>query len=207
MEHFSVEQGTPDISYLKLTLDHELVKSRVSASYCKQVIKDCEKYLKDELSQKGEDVKNLTGAYKSKTWMLHMEKWFESHRDVMLQTIAKCFKAKIAADDHFNISLIDSWYAKYTDDSIVAPHIHSSTLCRYAFCWYLDSEPDGTILHFTERDKNFPFRFFPGDLVIFPGSLMHWSNDTSKNRKIISGNFILTVEPLQVIESRKNLNE
>lgn len=91
MEHFSVEQGTPDISYLKLTLDHELVKSRVSAIYCKQVIKDCEKYLKDELSQKGEDVKNLTGAYKSKTWMLHMEKWFESHRDVMLQTIAKCF--------------------------------------------------------------------------------------------------------------------
>lgn len=204
MDHFSAEQPKTDISYIKLYRATELLKSTISPSYCTKVFKDCEKNLKKSMSQKGFDVKNLTGAYKSETWNLHAEEWFAEHRDVMLNRISNMLRPNVGMGDYYTINMIESWYAKYTDDSIVAPHSHNIHYGHWSFCWYLNTAPNGTVLYFMDgHSEQYPHRFFPGDLVIFPGDLIHWSNDTSNDRKIISGNFLLTIEPQSIVDARQ----
>jgi len=195
MEHFSTGKGTADLQYVKIQRNVELVKSRISPQYGKKVIRDCEKNLEGAMSKKGEDVKNLTGAYKSETWFLHQESWFEKHTKKCLDTLCAMVRPHVAETDVFGIGITDSWYARYTDESVVAPHSHNKFYGHYAFCWYLETEPDGTLLYFQDGEHTFPHRFYPGDIIMFPGDLMHWSNDTSKNRKIISGNFMLSITP------------
>lgn len=204
MDHFSAELPRTELSHVKIRRGVDLVKTTLSPTYCQSVIKDCEKNLKGTLSQKGFNVKNLTGAYKSETWQLHMEEWFLKHRDILLQRLCDMIKSRVGTEDFFSIHMIESWYAKYTDESIVAPHSHNIFHGHWSFCWYLGTAPEGTLLYFMDGSESFPHRFFPGNLILFPGDLMHWSNDTSKDRKIISGNFLLTVEPLQVVEARNN---
>lgn len=200
MDHFSVDQNAnTDLSFINLYTTTQLIKSRFPNSFNKQCIKAAKK---GELSSEGTDVKNLTGARKG-TWLLHQEEYFTKQWKTIDSKIFNMIRSKVNFDDAFTLWHRDSWYAEYTDDSIVAPHDHGNFLGRYSFCYYLETADEGTVLYFYDNGEQHPHRFFAGDIVIFPSGLTHWSNDTCENRKIISGNFLVTVEPLQVMQQRQ----
>lgn len=190
--HFSTRvHAALNIKKIKIPYQLELFVDKISDDECDEIIKICEK--ETRLYSEGPQVKNLVGAQKSDWNILHNEN-IRNACTPILQRISFMFEMQISPKDQFQLEYDDFWYARYTDNSFIAPHNHQRTLGHYSFCVYLNAPKDGTYLYFMNEAESIPIKFYKGDIVIFPGGLVHWSNDVSKGRKIIAGNLAVQLD-------------
>ena len=95
----------------------------------------------------------------------------------------------------FVIALYNAWVGFYKGNSFVHPHCHEEPPNFYSIAAYLSTGSDDTSLSFMTDESpshgvNRPKVICKqGDLIIFPSSLYHYTNDTSDERVVLSGNY------------------
>lgn len=185
-QHFSTEvHKNLNIKKVPLPYTLNLLVDRILPKECDKIIKSCEK--NERLYSFGEQVKNLVGAEKT-DWNILQNENVKKDCEPIIDSIGLMTQTLIG-DGPFITNFKDFWYARYTDDSFIAPHNHRRSIFDYSFCVYLNAPEEGTYLYFMNEAESVPVKFYKGDIVLFPGNLVHWSNDVSKGRKIIAGNF------------------
>jgi len=200
--HISAKNGgLRDIDYVYCGGVTNIIKSRISLPDCDKIIKRYDQTL--DTSPDIKSTKNLIGAEKSE-WDIHNNQVCYHENKIIIDKINNMMKYMVKSTDDYAIIMDDMWYAKYTNDSFIAPHGHGNNLGYWSFCVYLNCEPDGTILYYTSGlDNTIPVKFYKGDIALFPANLGHWTNDVYKGRKIVAGNYLLSIVRKEKTEETK----
>jgi hypothetical protein len=130
---------------------------------------------------------------------------FQKFSDKVTETILSYAQARpilgLGHNGTYNVNCryFNAWVAWYSSDSFVQPHQHGGGEMfspEYSLSAYLKVPDDSTELTFVPRElkttENYKIEVKQGDFLIFPSSLMHYTNDCKEGRVILSANFTVT---------------
>lgn len=99
--------------------------------------------------------------------------------------------------DYLRLTWDDCWIMRgLSEDGFVEPHAHTKHWGGLSFSLYLDLPKGYTTLSFMSVDDigdawNRDIIIEEGDMIVFPGNLIHYSKDVSPGRVVMSGNAVV----------------
>ena len=153
-------------------------------------------------------VDNLEGVRRT-GWHLQLDKDIAPYLQRVSAKVEHCISTRLNYP-HFNkrkpasmkrngmqfvVAMYNAWISFYKDNSFVHPHCHAEAPNFYSIAAYLSTGDSDTSLNFMTDESpshgiNRPRVVCKqGDLVIFPSNLYHYTNDTSDERIVLSGNY------------------
>jgi len=182
-----------------------LLKGHIDAALCDELEKTASPFIEDIDC-------NLLNTKRTGWRLFDKEEFkpvFQKFSDRVIETIISFSEKKplLVTDVHesYRVTSIyyNAWVAWYSSDSFVRPHVHGQGEMfspEYSISCYLKVPNDHTELTFVPRDlgrtNNYTIEVKRGDFLIFPSSLMHYTNSCEEGRVILSGNFSVNVERL-----------
>ena len=169
----------------------------------------CSSLVKQHLSSVGENTwdDNLVGVDRS-NWQIY--KGYEddpsflelaSHCQLYAETVHNKFP-----EDELNVDWVSAWIMNGKDGGIVQPHVHGKHWGELSFSLYLSLPKEKTSISFMSVDVNndvFHREIIveEGDMLVFPGNLIHFSKDISADRVVMSGNVVVNYIPKRAMEN------
>lgn len=156
-----------------------------------------------------EGVDNL-GDTQRTDWDLHKRQCMYHYFSIIADKLGRIFLPETLLGNTGFLtawSFDDAWIALSNDNSFVHPHSHSKLPNHYSISVYLNTGKgkESTNLYFMDswtghRVKATARR---GDMIVFPADLMHYTNDTSEGRMILSANMMLNLVPKEDYDANK----
>ena len=188
---------------MKTNLDYEL---------CEKLISIASDKLEDNIQDNLEDIKR-TG------WHLQKDPDMDSLLQQVTSKVEHCISTRINFP-HFHknkpdamkkngmqfvIAMYNAWVGFYKNNSFVHPHCHAEAANFYSIAAYLSTGNKNTSLYFmTDESPSYGINRLKiicktGDMIIFPSNLYHYTNDTSDERIVLSGNIYAGFMPQMII--------
>ena len=196
------EDSFEAVQYIPVLKTDFIMKSTLDKELCNTLIELAGKKLETNIVDNLEDVRR-TG------WHLQRDKDVAPYLQKVTAKVEHCISTRLNYP-HFNkrkpaamsangmqfvIAMYNAWISFYKDNSFVHPHCHAEAPNFYSIAAYLSTGDSDTSLNFMTDESpshgiNRPRVVCKqGDLVIFPSNLYHYTNDTSDERIVLSGNY------------------
>lgn len=196
MSEYQKSYSKPVFSFFGGPDEKMIMQTHLPTSVGLDLLKDAEEnnynFVKNDLHSS-----NLLSTEMS-SWAIHEEKWAAPYMSRLMSFLQEGFNPLVCNERSYFLTLFDSWLVKYSEDSTLLPHHHGDHFSEWSFCWYLDVPDEGTEIIFRIEDKAVMKAVYSGDILVFPSGLMHWTYDVHENRKILAGNFCLSVVPKNI---------
>jgi len=130
-----------------------------------------------------------------------LEDWTLSFRD----EVSKLIKPLLWADANYNDVADGCWFARYKQGGYVDWHKHEPYVDLVAV-WYLQGTGTLAVQH---QGKIYNIETAPGDLLVFPGTLLHstLANQSDVDRIIMSVDLCLTRQTMKKLVQLKSYNQ
>ena len=196
------EDSFEAVQYVPVLKTDFIMKSTLSKELCNVLIELAEQKLETDI------VDNLEGVRRT-GWDLQKDKDVAPYLQSVTSKVEHCISTRLNYP-HFNksrpdsmrrngmqfvIAMYNAWIGFYKNNSFVHPHCHEQPPNFYSIAAYLSTGDRDTSLNFmTDESPSYGINrprvvCKQGDLVIFPSSLYHYTNDTSDERIVLSGNY------------------
>jgi uncharacterized protein YjlB len=196
------EDSFEAVQYVPVLKTDFIMKTTLDKELCNTLIELAGKKLETNIVDNLEDVRR-TG------WHLQRDKDVAPYLQKVTAKVEHCISTRLNYP-HFNkrkpaamsangmqfvIAMYNAWISFYKDNSFVHPHCHAEAPNFYSIAAYLSTGDSDTSLNFMTDESpshgiNRPRVVCKqGDLVIFPSNLYHYTNDTSDERIVLSGNY------------------
>ena len=196
------EDSFEAVQYVPVLKTDFIMKSTLSKELCNTLIELAEQKLETDI------VDNLEGVRRT-GWDLQKDKDVAPYLQSVTSKVEHCISTRLNYP-HFNksrpdsmrrngmqfvIAMYNAWISFYKSNSFVHPHCHEQPPNFYSIAAYLSTGDSDTSLNFmTDESPSYGINrprvvCKQGDLVIFPSSLYHYTNDTSDERIVLSGNY------------------
>ena len=196
------EDSFEAVQYVPVLKTDFIMKSTLSKELCNTLIELAEQKLETDIVDNLESVRR-TG------WDLQKDKDVAPYLQSVTSKVEHCISTRLNYP-HFNksrpdsmrrngmqfvIAMYNAWIGFYKNNSFVHPHCHEQPPNFYSIAAYLSTGDSDTSLNFmTDESPSYGINrprvvCKQGDLVIFPSSLYHYTNDTSDERIVLSGNY------------------
>ena len=196
------EDSFEAVQYVPVLKTDFIMKSTLSKELCNALIELAEQKLETDI------VDNLEGVRRT-GWDLQKDKDVAPYLQSVTAKVEHCISTRLN-NPHFNksrpdsmrrngmqfvIAMYNAWIGFYKNNSFVHPHCHEQPPNFYSIAAYLSTGDSDTSLNFmTDESPSYGINrprvvCKQGDLVIFPSSLYHYTNDTSDERIVLSGNY------------------
>ena len=196
------EDSFEAVQYVPVLKTDFIMKSTLSKELCNTLIELAEQKLETDI------VDNLEGVRRT-GWDLQKDKDVAPYLQSVTSKVEHCISTRLNYP-HFNksrpdsmrrngmqfvIAMYNAWIGFYKNNSFVHPHCHEQPPNFYSIAAYLSTGDRDTSLNFmTDESPSYGINrprvvCKQGDLVIFPSSLYHYTNDTSDERIVLSGNY------------------
>ena len=196
------EDSFEAVQYVPVLKTDFIMKSTLSKELCNALIELAEQKLETDI------VDNLEGVRRT-GWDLQKDKDVAPYLQSVTSKVEHCISTRLNYP-HFNkrqpdsmrrngmqfvIAMYNAWIGFYKNNSFVHPHCHAQPPNFYSIAAYLSTGDSDTSLNFmTDESPSYGINrprvvCKQGDLVIFPSSLYHYTNDTSDERIVLSGNY------------------
>jgi len=173
-----------------------VIKFRMDDALCDEIIQAAEPFIDSEVNC------NLLNTRRTGWKVFNEEAFapvFEKFSSLTLELVANYLENKSEyyrqGDQALTAFFRDAWVAWYGEDSFVQPHTHvggDMFTNDYSLSAYLNLPQGKSSLTFLSNlgdATNFCIEVHKGDVLIFPSSLCHYSNDCHEGRIILSSNF------------------
>ena len=198
----SDEDSFEAVQYIPVLKTDFIMKSTLSKELCDALIKLSEQKIETGI------VDNLEGVRRT-GWNLQKDSDVAPYLQMVTAKVEHCISTRLNYP-HFHknrpssmkrngmqfvIAMYNAWVGFYKGNSFVHPHCHEEPPNFYSIAAYLSTGGSDTSLSFMTDESpshgvNRPKVICKqGDLVIFPSSLYHYTNDTSDERIVLSGNY------------------
>ena len=196
------EDSFEAVQYVPVLKTDFIMKSTLSKELCNTLIELAEQKLETDI------VDNLEGVRRT-GWDLQKDKDVAPYLQSVTSKVEHCISTRLNYP-HFNksrpdsmrrngmqfvIAMYNAWIGFYKNNSFVHPRCHEQPPNFYSIAAYLSTGDSDTSLNFmTDESPSYGINrprvvCKQGDLVIFPSSLYHYTNDTSDERIVLSGNY------------------
>ena len=196
------EDSFEAVQYVPVLKTDFIMKSTLSKELCNALIELAEQKLETDI------VDNLEGVRRT-GWDLQKDKDVAPYLQSVTSKVEHCISTRLNYP-HFNksrpdsmrrngmqfvIAMYNAWIGFYKNNSFVHPHCHEQPPNFYSIAAYLSTGDSDTSLNLmTDESPSYGINrprvvCKQGDLVIFPSSLYHYTNDTSDERIVLSGNY------------------
>jgi len=196
------EDSFEAVQYVPVLKTDFVMKTTLDKELCDDLIELAEQKLE------GGIVDNLEGVRRT-GWHLQKDKDFAPYLQRVSAKVEHCISTRLnypyfskrqpdamrANGMQFVIAMCEAWISFYKNSSFVHPHCHEQPPNFYSIAAYLSTGEGDTSLNFMTDESpshgiNRPRVVCKqGDLVIFPSNLYHYTNDTSDERIVLSGNY------------------
>jgi hypothetical protein len=196
------EDSFEAVQYVPVLKTDFIMKTTLDKELCNTLIELAEQKLETDI------VDNLEGVRRT-GWDLQKDKDVAPYLQSVTSKVEHCISTRLNYP-HFNksrpdsmrrngmqfvIAMYNAWIGFYKNNSFVHPHCHEQPPNFYSIAAYLSTGDSDTSLNFmTDESPSYGINrprvvCKQGDLVIFPSSLYHYTNDTSDERIVLSGNY------------------
>ena len=196
------EDSFEAVQYVPVLKTDFIMKSTLSKELCNVLIELAEQKLETDI------VDNLEGVRRT-GWDLQKDKDVAPYLQSVTSKVEHCISTRLNYP-HFNksrpdsmrrngmqfvIAMYNAWIGFYKNNSFVHPQCHEQPPNFSSHAAYLSTGDSDTSLTFmTDESPSYGINrprvvCKQGDLVIFPSSLYHYTNDTSDERIVLSGNY------------------
>ena len=188
-------------SYIPVMRNEFILKTSVNKETCEELIE----ITKDKLDEEIND--NLSNVRRT-IWELHTDEDAGPTIGRIMDHVNYCIRTRLNFPHpnqsepsffenkmfFYSFATFNAWVAHYKNESFVEPHCHIEYPNFWSCALYLSTGGDETSLSFlsdeapsfSQNKINIPCK--DGDMLIFPSSLVHYTNDTSDKRIVMSAN-------------------
>ena len=199
----SVDLGSFEaVQFTPVLKNDFIMKTTLNNNLCETLIKLAEQKIETGV------VDNLD-LVKRTGWALQKDSDVGSYLQKVTSKVEHCIMTKLNYP-HFNkrkpdamrqhgmqfvIAMYEAWVGFYNQGSFVHPHCHAEAPNFYSIAAYLSTGGDETSLTFmtdespSHASNRITVPCKQGDMIIFPSNLYHYTNDTSDERVVLSGNY------------------
>lgn len=179
-------------SLIPLQMTQNVIKFAIDEELCDALHEAAEKWIDPSIDC------NLQNTRRT-IWNLHTREKFIPVFELFVKRLIEVVTQNLQKEENsltYKINFVDCWVAWYSSDSFVQPHSHSGAdscnlLGAKSVSAYL-SVPNGqtSLTFFNDRgSRNQEVTVKKGEVLLFPSDLVHYTNDCSEGRIILSANF------------------
>ena len=188
-------------SYIPVMKTDFILKTSIDKKTCEELIE----ITKDKLDEEIDD--NLSNVRRT-IWELHTDEDAGPIINKIMDHMNYCIRTRLNFPHpnqseppifenkmfFYSFATFNSWVAHYKNESFVEPHCHVEYPNFWSCALYLSTGGDETSLSFLSDEApsfnqnkiNVPCK--EGDMLIFPSSLVHYTDDTFDKRIVMSAN-------------------
>lgn len=182
------------IPYHSLKTQTNIFHTFLPSSLCNEIVLSYSET--EKIDNTGRNQDNLYNTDRT-DWQVHKH----PRAGLVAQEVCKAFSSVFHTNydaegiDNVSIDLFESWIASSRQQAAVEPHCHTLNPFIWSFVFYAKVPNEVTSLRFfCKALDHLQVDVREGDLLFFPSTLEHYSNDTVEGRTIYSGNFTVSVK-------------